>query len=223
MTVGRPEEERSNAYKDLGNAAYKKKQFDDAIRLYNRALEADANNLTCLTNLAAVKYEKGDLDGAAADSELAISRCREIHGDYKVLARAMERLGTIEQKRGNLAGAVKHFEAAQMEFRSEGVEKKIKEVKAAIKLAEEASLLNDDEAAKFKEIGNTAVKEGRIPDAIQAYTDSIKRNPKDHTVFTNRALCYTKMMCPVEAVRDCEKALAIKPDFGGRCGAPVLS
>jgi len=51
------------------------------------------------------------------------------------------------------------------------------------------------------------------PTRRRKYTEAIKRNPKDHTVYTNRALCYLKMMRPKEAVDDCNKAIALDPQF----------
>lgn len=43
---------------DLGNEAYKKKDFDTAIRHYNRALELYDADMTFLTNRAAVFFEQ---------------------------------------------------------------------------------------------------------------------------------------------------------------------
>ena len=36
--------------KEAGNAAYKKRQFDEAIQHYNRALELDDSDISYLTN-----------------------------------------------------------------------------------------------------------------------------------------------------------------------------
>jgi stress-induced-phosphoprotein 1 len=38
--------------KDLGNAAYKKRQFDEALHHYDKAWELDSTNITILTNKA---------------------------------------------------------------------------------------------------------------------------------------------------------------------------
>ena len=40
----------AKAEKEAGNAAYKKRQFDDAIQHYNRALELDDGDISYLTN-----------------------------------------------------------------------------------------------------------------------------------------------------------------------------
>ena len=43
----------AKAEKEAGNAAYKKRQFDEAIQHYNRALELDDSDISYLTNRSA--------------------------------------------------------------------------------------------------------------------------------------------------------------------------
>lgn len=45
--------------KELGNAAYKKRQFEAALEHYGRAIELDATDITFRTNRAAVYLEMG--------------------------------------------------------------------------------------------------------------------------------------------------------------------
>lgn len=64
-------EEESKQLKEAGNAAYKKKNFDEALRLYEAAFEKDVTNMSILSNIAAVHFEKGDLDAC-------IAKCHEV-------------------------------------------------------------------------------------------------------------------------------------------------
>ena len=46
------------AAKELGNAAYKKKKFDEAHLHYDKAIELDPKEMSFLTNKAAVFFEQ---------------------------------------------------------------------------------------------------------------------------------------------------------------------
>jgi len=47
-----PEKKQALEEKELGNQAYKKKDFDTAISHYRKGLELDPDNMTFFTNLA---------------------------------------------------------------------------------------------------------------------------------------------------------------------------
>jgi len=47
-------------FKLKGNEAYKKKDFEKALEMYNKAIENDTEELTYYTNKAAVYFEKKD-------------------------------------------------------------------------------------------------------------------------------------------------------------------
>jgi stress-induced-phosphoprotein 1 len=211
-----PEEERSNAYKELGNTLYKKRQFDQAIDMYSRGYAADNENVGCLVNRSAVHVETADFAAAEADCKQALSRLSEISGHpeaFKLKARAFERLGNISSKNEDYAAALEYYGKAQVENYTSGTDKKIKEIQGMKKAKEDREYLDDAKALEEKEAGTVLFKEGKFPDAIKRYTESLRRNPKDHTVYSNRAQCYLKLMTPQPAVKDTEKCIELKPDF----------
>lgn len=80
--------------KAAGNAAYKKRQFEEAIGHYNAALDLYDKDITFLTNRAAVYFEMGDYDACIKDCDAAYEKGREVHADYSLLAKALTRKGT---------------------------------------------------------------------------------------------------------------------------------
>jgi tetratricopeptide (TPR) repeat protein len=46
------QKQQALAEKELGNAAYKKREFEEALQHYDKALELDNTNMTFLTNKA---------------------------------------------------------------------------------------------------------------------------------------------------------------------------
>lgn len=93
------------AEKDLGNQAYKKRDFETALTHYNKAYELDNTNITFLTNKAgkhlnsyyknreltiffsAVLFEQEKYQECIKACEDAIERGRELRCDYKLIAR----------------------------------------------------------------------------------------------------------------------------------------
>ncbi|XP_058689002.1 sperm-associated antigen 1 [Poecile atricapillus] len=76
---------------------------------------------------------------------------------------------------------------------------------------EEQLQMNREEAMeKFKRLkneGNDFVKTGEYEKAANKYSECMKLNTEECTVYTNRALCYLKLYKYEEAKRDCDHVL----------------
>jgi tetratricopeptide (TPR) repeat protein len=73
--------------KELGNEAYKKKEFDAALGHYEKAIELDPTNITYLNNKAAVYYEQNKIDECIKTCEQAVDIGRENKADYALIAK----------------------------------------------------------------------------------------------------------------------------------------
>lgn len=203
--------------KELGNAAYKKKAFEDAIAHYSRAVELDDTDVTFLTNRAAVYLEMGKYSDCIADCDQAVERGRELHADYKSIARALTRKGTAFVKMAKTAKdyepAIAAFNKALTEHRNPDTLKKLNEAERAKKELDQQEYFNPQLAEEEREKGNEKFKNQQFPEAVKHYTEALKRNPKDVKSFSNRAACYIKLGAMPEAKKDAEKCIAIDSTF----------
>eukprot|EP00245_Coleochaete_scutata_P013383 TRINITY_DN5419_c2_g1_i1.p1 TRINITY_DN5419_c2_g1~~TRINITY_DN5419_c2_g1_i1.p1 ORF type:complete len:574 (+),score=174.40 TRINITY_DN5419_c2_g1_i1:258-1979(+) len=203
--------------KEEGNAAYKKKLFDEAIGHYSKALELDDEDVTFYTNRAAVYLEMGKYDEAIVDCDKAVERGRELHADYKLVARALTRKGTCLVKMAKTSKdyepAIEVFQKALTEHRNPDTLKRLNDAEKKRKELIEQELFDPSKADEERELGNDAFKKGDYPEAVKKYTEALKRNPKDAKVFSNRAACYTKLGALPEGLRDAEKCIELDPTF----------
>eukprot|EP00657_Telonema_sp_P-1_P007602 TRINITY_DN2762_c0_g1_i1.p1 TRINITY_DN2762_c0_g1~~TRINITY_DN2762_c0_g1_i1.p1 ORF type:complete len:310 (-),score=150.87 TRINITY_DN2762_c0_g1_i1:166-1095(-) len=89
----------AKAVKDEGTTAYKAKDFDKAIELYNQAFEMYPKDISPLTNVAACLFEQDDFDGCIAKCMEAIEKGRENLSDFTLIAKAWVRIGNTHMRR----------------------------------------------------------------------------------------------------------------------------
>lgn len=214
-----PEEERKVKMalreKDKGTTAYKKRDFDTAIRHYTAAFEYNPANIAPITNRAAAKFEAGDFEGAIADCHEAIKLNVEnsLRTDFKVIARAWSRIGNAHMKLDQLDEAITAYQKSITEFDDDKI---IKAHKAAIKLREKRdaeAYINPEISESERQEGNKMFKAGDFPGAIKKYTEAIKRNPKAAAAFNNRATAYMKLGEFPMALKDCDRCLELDPKY----------
>ncbi|KAJ7379800.1 Stress-induced-phosphoprotein 1 [Desmophyllum pertusum] len=113
--------------KGLGNAAYKRKDFETALEHYGKAIELDPTNISFLTNRAAVYFEQGRFDECIEECEKAITLGRQQTVDYKIIGKAYARIGNAYSKQGKLKEALDAYNKSLVEHRSPDVLKKVQE------------------------------------------------------------------------------------------------
>ncbi|XP_059276018.1 hsp70-Hsp90 organizing protein 2-like [Lycium ferocissimum] len=223
MEVGEEEKEirerkaKAQKEKEAGNGAYKKKDFETAIKHYSKAIELDDEDISFITNRAAVYLEMGKYEDCIKDCDKAVERGRELRSDYKMVARALTRKGTALAKMAksskDFEAAIEVFQKALTEHRNPDTLKKLNEAEKAKKELEQQEYFNPQIADEEREKGNQLFKEMKYPDAVKHYTESIKRNPKDPRAYSNRAACYTKLAALPEGLKDAEKCIELDPTF----------
>jgi len=199
--------------KDAGGAAYKKRDFEEAIKQFQLAWDTWPKNIAFLTNQGAAYFEQGDYDKAIEVCQNAVEQGREIRADYKLVAKAYGRIGSAYQKKGDLPSAIKFYEKSLSEHRTPDILSKLREIERQKAENERLSYLDPEKSAAAREEGNTKFKAGLFADAVKDYTESIKRDPSDARGYNNRAAAYMKLVAFPEALKDVNEAIKVDPKF----------
>ncbi|KFV65528.1 Sperm-associated antigen 1, partial [Dryobates pubescens] len=80
-------------------------------------------------------------------------------------------------------------------------------------LASEDSPRSEKAEEKFKTLkteGNDFVRRGKYEEAVNKYSECLKLNSEECTIYTNRALCYLKLYKYEEAKQDCDHVLQLE-------------
>ncbi|CAN6855957.1 hsp70-Hsp90 organizing protein 2 isoform X2 [Brassica napus] len=209
--------EKALKEKEMGNAAYKKKDFENAIKHYSTAMEIDDEDISYITNRAAVHLEMGNYDECIKDCDKAVERGRELRSDYKMVAKALTRKGTALGKMAKVSNdyepVIETYQKALTEHRNPDTLKRLNEAERAKKELEQQEYFDPAIGDAEREKGNEFFKEQKYPDAVKHYTEAIKRNPKDPRAYSNRAACYTKLGAMPEGLKDAEKCIELDPTF----------
>jgi stress-induced-phosphoprotein 1 len=84
---------------------------------------------------------------------------------------------------------------------------------------------NKAKAEQLKNTGNTALKAGRLEEAITSYGDAIELDPDNHILYSNRSAAYVTARKYNDALKDAEKTIELKPDWPkgySRVGAALV-
>ncbi|GMI71727.1 Hop3 [Hibiscus trionum] len=213
----REKKEKALKEKETGNAAYKKKDFETAIQHYTKAMEIDDEDISYITNRAAVYLEMGKYEDCIKDCDKAVERGRELRADYKMIAKALTRKGTALVKMAKCSKdfepAIETFQKALTEHRNPDTLKKLNDAVKARKELEQQEYFDPKIADEEREKGNEFFKQQKYPEAVKHYTESLRRNPKDPKAYSNRAACYTKLGALPEGLKDAEKCIELDPTF----------
>ena len=143
--------------KELGNAAYKKKEFETAVGHYSKAIEMDKDEISYITNRAAVYLEMGKYEECIADCDVAVEKGRDVRADYKLIAKALTRKGTAYAKMAKVSAdfepAIEALNKALTEHRNPDTLKKLNEVEKIKKELEQKEYFDPEIANQERERG----------------------------------------------------------------------
>jgi stress-induced-phosphoprotein 1 len=207
------EKQKALAEKDLGTAAYKRRDFDTALKHYSEAAKLQPEDMTYHLNIAAVYFEKGQYAECIEACNQAIEIGRAHRADYTLIAKAFMRIGNAHAKQQNWKDAITYYNKSLTEHRTADCLEALQKAEKEWKLKQEKDYQDPVLGEEAKQKGNEAFKKHDYPEAVKHYTEAVKRNPADHISWSNRAAAYTKLMAYSDALKDCEECLKLKPDF----------
>ncbi|XP_077274924.1 stress-induced phosphoprotein 1 [Temnothorax americanus] len=208
-----PEKRKALEEKKLGNEAYKKKSFEEALQHYDKAVELDPTEIVYLLNIAAVYFEQKEYQKCIAQCEKAIEVGRENRADFKLIAKAFTRIGHAYKKMENWKQAKVYYEKSMSEHRTPEIKTLLSDIDKIIREEERKAYVDPEKAEEEKEFGNQKYKDGDYPAAIKHYSEAVRRNPDDPKYYSNRAACYTKLAAFDLGLKDCEKVVELDPKF----------
>lgn len=209
-----PENKRqAKEEKELGNEAYKKKDFTEALVHYNNAVTHDPTDITFHNNIAAVYFEQKEYKKCIEQCEKAIEIGRENRADFKLIAKAFTRIGNSYKKLNDWLSAKTYYEKSMSEHRTPEIKTLLSDIEKKIRDEERKAYIDPVKAEEEKELGNELFKVGDYANAVKHYTEAIKRNPDEAKYYSNRAACYTKLAAFDLGLKDCEKCVALEPKF----------
>jgi len=160
-----------------------------------------------------VLFEQKKYDECIVKCKEAIEIGRAARADYKIVAKSFARIGNAYKAMGKVDEAIKSYEDSLMEDRVDSTEKLLKGLQKEKKKLEQQAYINPELAEAARQEGNTLFKEGKFVEALAKYEEAMKRNPKDHVPYSNRAACYQKLMEWQLALKDADTCIAMEPSF----------
>ncbi|CAL1702063.1 unnamed protein product [Somion occarium] len=203
----------AEAEKKAGSEAYKARDFEKAAAHFSKAWEIWPKDITFLTNLGAVYFEQSEYDKCIEACEKAVEEGRSLRADYKLVSKALGRIGTAYARKSDLTTAIKYYQKSLTEHRTSDILNKLRETERAQAEAARLAYIDPEKASQAREEGNAHFKAGDFVGAVKAYTEAIKRDPQDPRGYNNRANAYTKLVALPEALKDAEEAIKIDPKF----------
>ncbi|MDP2438694.1 MAG: tetratricopeptide repeat protein [archaeon] len=213
VVVLSPEQQQAVALKEAGNKHYSLKEWEQAIEKYSQAVELDPDNLLYRLNRASVHMMTSHFDECIAECDEALAHGKAVRAPFDQMAKAYHRKGRCYLRLNDLDAAIKAFDQSMTEHRTAECLKDLRDTERLREKRIAEAYLDPQLSLEAKERGAKLFQEGKMPEAIQEFSEAIKRNPKDHTIFSNRSFAYLKLGAFAEALSDAEHTIKLDPTF----------
>ena len=150
-----PEHER---VKNEGNEQYKKKNFEKALELYNKAIQLEPTEVLYYNNKAAAYIELKQLDAALETIEIALKVAVDTQlKDFQKHAKLFARKASIFAKKGDLGASLEWYQKSLLEDMNPKVKVEMKQIEKQKKEIESKAYINPVIAEEHNEKGNLRI------------------------------------------------------------------
>ncbi|CAE6971210.1 unnamed protein product [Symbiodinium natans] len=182
-----PEQKEADDWKGKGNELYKKKQFKEALEMYDKAIALVPDDITYHNNRNAVLIEMGPehYDQVLKNCQDLITRRYEINSanpggaSFEKVAKVLTRMASVYEKQGKYDEAIEMYGKALTEDNNRTTRNAMRDCERAKEKHEKEAYLDPAKAEEHREKGNEYFKDKKYVEAKAEYDEGLKRNPKD--------------------------------------------
>eukprot|EP00405_Crypthecodinium_cohnii_P017933 CAMPEP_0206443610 /NCGR_PEP_ID=MMETSP0324_2-20121206/14459_1 /ASSEMBLY_ACC=CAM_ASM_000836 /TAXON_ID=2866 /ORGANISM="Crypthecodinium cohnii, Strain Seligo" /LENGTH=580 /DNA_ID=CAMNT_0053911555 /DNA_START=99 /DNA_END=1841 /DNA_ORIENTATION=+ len=216
-----PEQKEADDYKAKGNELYKKKQFKEAIEMYDKAIEKEPNEILYYNNKAAVLIEMGedhyqealDMLNGVLEKRYDMNTANPGGASFEKVAKVFSRMAVVYEKKKDFQSAIDYYNKSLCEDNNRFTRNALRELERNREKFEKEAYIDPVKAEEHREAGNNFFKEKKYVEAKAEYDEAVKRNPADAKLYSNRAATLTKLMAYPDALKDLEECLKLDPKF----------
>ena len=232
------EEKKALEEKNLGQEAYKRKEYDVAISHYSNATRLNPKEMTFIYHIAKIHLEQKNYAESIRFSTKAIKVGKEEKANVKMVAKAMAMRGRAHKECGettkyeeDIDKAVKFLTMiAYVKFDKERWAECIDFCQRAYEMGEENDFVDAEvlvlqskattrlnqvtRAEDLKKLGNEAYNKRDFDTALKYYNDASKLNPKEITFLNNIAAVKLEQGSLTECILFCTKAMNMGKENG---------
>ena len=206
--------ENSDAYNNIGLIKAEKKEIDEAIFFFKKAININNKNPSYLNNLGNALAELKLLDEAKEKFNDAISLDKNFFQSYN-------NLGLIYKDQNNYDEAINFFKKAiQLNpnfadaYLNLGITNfKIGEINQALVNVIKSTKINKNFANAYINLGNILKDQGLSSQALNSYKKAIDINPKLSEAYNNIGTIFSSENNFDKAYENYKKAIDLKPNY----------
>ncbi|KAH0791747.1 TPR Domain containing protein [Histomonas meleagridis] len=194
--------------KNLGNADFRRGDYDSAMEHYNKAISIDPTNMIYYTNISSVHTKQNRFLDAIEICEKAIQIGRDHNASKDMISRAYQKIATNQSALGNIDKAIEALEMSLQEKESREIEREKERLEQILKALTKE---NDESYEQYQEKGIDEEKKGNVIDAIDNFTKAINNGDKNEDVFIRRADLFVKIGEFKRCLSDYESVIEMNP------------